>query len=316
MAPIHLPAFPQKSAQCPLLDFVPQKIGLRSAAAIMSAPESFGSRPKQPLPSVQLFELTIRSATLAMVASFALVLLQTILGKPLPGPVGWPETLLILFTTTSTLLSLSRPLPGAKVLLAAGVIALVGGGVHALGTKTAFPFGPFSYTSDVGPKWFGVIPWWLPAIWIIFVLSARGVARLILRPWRKTKMYGFWVIGLATAFVPVLNLAGEIFATRIATYWVWLPTKFPFTWHNMPWTNSLGWALTTLLLLAFCTPVLINKYPRSRRHRIDYQPLLVWNGLILWFGLSAALNGIWSGAILCAVASVFPTVFAIRGARW
>ena len=31
----------------------------------MSAPQSFGSRPKQPLPSVQLFELTIRSATVA-----------------------------------------------------------------------------------------------------------------------------------------------------------------------------------------------------------------------------------------------------------
>jgi uncharacterized membrane protein len=253
---------------------------------------------------------------IAMLVSLMLVLLQTAWGRPLPGPRAWPEALLILFTTLSVLMSLARPLPGAKVLIAAGLIAIAGGGVQAIGALTAFPFGPFSYTSEVGPRWFGVIPWWLPAVWVSAVLTARGVARLILRPWRKTKMYGFWVIGFATGLTTVWNLAGEPYATRVAGCWVWLPTKLPFHWYQMPWTNSLGWALLTLLLLAFTTPLLINKYPRSRRHRVDYQPLVVWNGWLVWFGWGAALHGLWAATVLCGAAALLPTIFAVRGARW
>ena len=38
-----------------------------------------------------------------------------------------------------------------------------------------------------------------------------------------------------------------MFATKVARYWFWLPTKCAFTWHGMPWTNTLGWALGLLV---------------------------------------------------------------------
>lgn len=269
-----------------------------------------------PAPSAQILDLANRGALVGFLACTSLVLVQTALQRPLPGPTGWAEGLMVISATISTLLTLARPLPGTKVLLAAGLIALGAGGIQTVGVMTAFPFGPFSYGSNAGPKMFGVLPWWTPLMWVVAVLTARGVARLILRPWRKTKLYGFWVMGGATGFTVLWNLGAEPFATRVATYWFWQPTKLPLTWHHMPATNSLGWGLTTLLLLAFCTPLLINKYPRSRKHRVDYQPLLVWNAFLLWFGLAAGLAGLTSATMLCSAAMLLPTMAAIRGARW
>src|ERR1044071_9883638 len=50
----------------------------------------------------------------------------------LPGK----ETALVLLTTATTLLSLSRRLPAQNVLLAAVVIASIGGAVHFFGART------------------------------------------------------------------------------------------------------------------------------------------------------------------------------------
>lgn len=267
-------------------------------------------------PSVQMFALSARVASGAAVLCFAWVLWQTVARTPLPGKPGWAEALLVVTTALATLLALARQLPGAKVILAAAIVGLTGGLVHAIGVTTAIPFGPFVYSERIGPKLFGAVAWPLPALWIIIVLNARGVARMILKPWRKLKHYGFWVIGVATALVVLLNLALEPFATRGSHYWLWLPTKFPITWHGMPLTNSLGWALGSLLMFAFATPFLVNTSSRSRKLPPDYHPLVVWLLLLTLFGTGAAMEQFWSATILCVITGIVTTIFAVRGARW
>ncbi len=267
-------------------------------------------------PSAQLFAFGARLASGAALLFFLAVLWQTITQHPLPGKPGWAETFLLIFAALATLTSLARQLPGYKVMLAAAIIGVAGGIAHAVGVKTAIPFGPFAYSESIGPKVFGTVAWPLPALWIIIALNARGVARLIMKPWRKLKNYGFWVIGVAAGLVVLMNLALEPFATRVSHYWVWLPTKFPFTWHGMPWINSLGWALVSLLLFAFATPFLVNKNSRSRKLPTDWHPLIVWLLLLALFGTGAAINQLWSATTLCGVTALVTTVFAVRGARW
>lgn len=273
-------------------------------------------RVKTETPPDQLLKLGAQTASGTALVAFTLVLWQVISRQPLPGATGWAEALLVITTTLATLLALTRQLSGAKVLLAAALIGIVGGIVHAVGVSTAIPFGPFVYTDRIGPKIFDTVAWPLPALWIIILLNARGVARLILKPWRKLKHYGFWVIGVATVLVVLLDLALEPFATRVANFWMWQPTKLPYTWHGMPWINPLGWALTALLLFAFATPFLINKHSRSRKLPPDYHPLIVWDSLLILFGTGAAVNQLWSAVGLCAVTGIVTTIFAVRGARW
>lgn len=274
-------------------------------------------RPKtEALPSEKLFLLVTRVAFGAALICCGLVLWQTISRSPLPGKPGWPEALLLITLTITTLTSLARQLPGQKVLLGASIVAIFGAGAHAIGVSSAIPFGPFVYTELAGPRLFGTVAWPIPMVWIIVILNARGVARLGLKPWRKTKTYGFWVIGVAALLVVLFNLGMDTFASKVGGYWLWLPTKFPYTWHGMPWINSLGWALVSLLMFAFATPFLINKSSRSRKQPPDYQPLIVWVLLLTWFATGAALAEIWSATAVCAVTAIVSTIFAVRGARW
>src|SRR5689334_7143541 len=70
---------------------------------------------------------------------FALVLAAHGLSLDLPGKPGWPEALLLLLATAGTITALARQLPLQNVLLAAFVIALLGGAAHTLGVTMGIP---------------------------------------------------------------------------------------------------------------------------------------------------------------------------------
>jgi putative membrane protein len=254
---------------------------------------------------------------IALLASAFALALATILVPSLhfPGNSSIPEAALLLTATAGTILSLERQLPMQNVLFAASVIALIGGAISALGAISGIPFGPFTFTGELGPELFNKLPMTMPLIWVVVVLNSRGVARLILRPWRKTKTYGFWLIGLTAALVLLFNLAFDPFASRIKHYWFWTPVKFPLTWQGAPLVNFLSWGIVTLLILAFVTPALINKQ-LSRRSTPDFHPLCVWLGGILIFGIACAQNGLWLATAVDAAIGIVTIIFAVRGARW
>ena len=250
-------------------------------------------------------------------ASFLLVLLTLFVPLRLPGKPGWPEAVMVLTATLATLVSCSRRLPAQNVMLAAGVIGLMGGTVHVVGAATAIPFGPFSYTDSAGPRIFGTLAWPIPFVWIIVILNSRDVARLILRPWRKLRSYGFWLMGITVALAVLFDAALEPFAASVKRYWLWHPTRLPLTWGGAPVTNFLGWLVTALLTLAFATPALIDKrQQRSTNRPPDYHPLVVWLLAVTLFGVGAATHHLWPAVIYCVAASLAVTVFAIRGAKW
>jgi len=255
-----------------------------------------------------------RLLVVLLAAAFALVLAANGLPLNLPGKPGWPEALLLLLATAGTLAALARQLPLQNVLLAAFVIALMGGAAHALGVKLGIPFGPFLFGAEAGPQLFKTLPWGMPLLWVVVLLNSRGVARLILRPWRKIRSYGFWLIGLTALLALLFDLALDPFATRAKHYWLWLPTKFPVTWLGAPLVNFFSWAAVSLLILAFVTPALINKGPRQSAP--DFHPLAVWLGAILLFGVAAGLRGVWPAVALDGALIVPAAVFAIRGGRW
>jgi len=232
-----------------------------------------------------------------------------------PQISNWLETIFILLLTAATLAALVRKLPLQNVLLAAMVIALIGGGISALGASTGIPFGPFTFGLGFGPQIFTTLPWAMPLIWIIAILNSRGMGKLILRPWRKTKTYGFWLIAISALLVLLFDLALGPFASHLKHFWLWEPTNFPATWQGAPLVNFLSWAVVTLLILAFVTPALINKQ-LSKRSARDFHPAILWLGTILFFAIAAALQRSWPVAGLDAVIFVAAIIFAIRGARW
>ncbi len=228
---------------------------------------------------------------------------------------NWPEAALVFVAAFSTVASLARQLPLQNVLLAACVIALIGGGISALGVTSGIPFGPFTFGAEAGPQLFKTLPWAMPFLWVVAVLNSRGVARLILRPWRKTRHYGFWLIGITAVLTVLFDLTLDPFASRVKHYWLWMPAQFSVTLQSAPPVNFFGWTVVTLLMLAFVTPALINKLP-PKKSPADFHPLAVWLGGILLFGTACARHGLWPAVVTDAAIGIFIMFFAIRGGKW
>jgi uncharacterized membrane protein len=227
----------------------------------------------------------------------------------------WAEALFPVLVLAATLLGLARTLPTQNVLAVAALIAVLYGLVDIINIKTSIPFGARVYTDALGPKFFGLVPWPLPFAWAAAILNSRGVARLILRPWRKTTKYGLWVIGLACGLTVVFDFNLEPFASIANPWWLWLMPKSVPAWQSAPWINFLACAVITLLILAFTTPWLINKQ-RPRSSPPDYHPLVLWLLLNLLFAVGDTARHLWLPAVLAVVLAAIVTTFALRNASW
>lgn len=248
------------------------------------------------------------------VIQLLLVGLNLCLDSKLLGLSRWPQGLLLVFCAASLMAGLSRQLPAQNVIVASTVIAVLGGAVHCLGTLTRIPFGPFVFGAQAGRQLFYVLPWSMPLVWVVMVLSSRGVARLALRPWRKTRSYGFWLMGVTAALVVLFDLGLEPFATRVNQFWLWSPTKLPLTWYGAPIVCFPAWGFCTLLVLAFVTPSLINKKPA--KFPPDYHPLIVWVLLNALFLVGAICLHLWPAALVTGISCAIVSFFSIRGAVW
>jgi len=255
-----------------------------------------------------------RGIFLLFVLQLALVTVRMFQPAALFGEARWPEAILLLLATVAAIASATSQLPGQNVMLASVIMAFVGGAAHTVGALTGIPFGPYVFTNEIGPQLFSPLPWVIPILWVLIVFTSRGVGRLIMRPWRKTRNYGFWLMGVTTALVVLFDFGLEPFATQIKHYWLWHPTRAFLYWYSAPWVDFVGWAATTLVILAFATPSLINK--KSIKHPPDYSPLAIWlllNGL---FVAAAIAHQLWLAVAVVGCGSVTTAIFAIKGARW
>jgi uncharacterized membrane protein len=249
-------------------------------------------------------------ALLACTATGIAVLLPT----PQPPIAQIGTALFPVLALAAVLLALARTLPAQNVLAVAVIIALLTAIADVINVKTGVPFGARTFTDDLGPQILG-LPWPLPFIWTAAILSSRGVARLILRPWRKTAKYGLYVIGLTVLLTVIFDFNLEPFASAANSWWLWRMPKSVPAWQTAPWVNFLGLAMTTLLILAFTTPWLINKN-RTRSGPPDYHPLLLWLLLNLLPAVGDAAHHLWLPAALATILATITTTFALRGAKW
>ncbi len=245
---------------------------------------------------------------------WALNWVMLLLRVELPPEGRWLEGLLLILGTATSLVALGRRLPLQNVLVAATLIAVLSTGIAALGTQSGMPFGQFVYGDALGAPLFGVVPWSIPLLWVVLIINGRGVARLILRPWRRTNYYGFWVIGLTCLLAVLFDLGFEPFAVHLKNYWLRPAPQAVLSWHTAPWVNYLGWFVSALGILTFALPWLINKQPIKQPK--DYHPLVVWLLLNLWVATGNALEQLWPAAGVGILGNALGAIYAIRGARW
>lgn len=123
------------------------------------------------------------------------------------------------------------------------IIIVLSGMVFYLGAKTGYPFGPISYTDNMGGRLFGVIPFTLPLLWLVIVVGGRF---LVLKVFPTANR---WQTALATGGVALLmsfNL--EMIAWKVRAYWIWYPGPVLPTPEWPPLQNFMAWFILAAVL--------------------------------------------------------------------
>ena len=213
----------------------------------------------------------------------------------------------------TSLVSLGRRLPPQNVFACGAVLFAIVSMAHIVGAKTGMPFGKFEGTEQLGPRLLKLMVWPVPFLWLAVLLSCRGIAKLVLRPYRRNKRYGWLLILIASVLALCTALAVEPFAVLSRGWWRWELDPKNFALWGVPWTDYAGWWAISWLALAFATPWLIQKRPVQQA--TDAYPLVVWISMLAVYVAGNIRQGLWGSVGIVTVVAVVATVFSIRGMK-
>ena len=127
----------------------------------------------------------------------------------LPEYLALLEAAMLVLAVAVSITALNRQIPLQNVMLGIGITAFIGGAAHGISALRglAMPFGPIFFHEACGGQIVYFVPWTVPLLWIVALFSSRGTARVILRPWRKLKSYGYWLIGLTAVLITAFDFA-------------------------------------------------------------------------------------------------------------
>lgn len=152
-----------------------------------------------------------------------------------------------------------------------------------LGTAYGVPFGAYSYTSLLGPKWFDLVPLLIPLSWFTVGWACWVMAR------QRTS--GISAILLATSLLVAWDLLLDPAMSKVTSYWLWGEAG---SYYGMPWSNLAGWGVTGLVLFVILDRVVPTPHSSGAFALAVY---VVNFALPLGFCL---LNGYWLAVIAAA----------------
>ncbi len=220
----------------------------------------------------------------------------------LPPNLELTGTLLIVASSTTFAFAhlwVTRGLKPAITLLL--LCFFVAGGLEILSVHTGFPFGIYTYGSQLGFAVLGV-PLLVPLCWQMMAHNAATLARL------------------ANPKAAVLIASGALVAWDVyldpqmvrGGYWTWQRNSGAFTYVGIPLENYAGWFLTALIIFSLYWK-LTKPQPFSSLTLFEALPILSF--LWTWFG-SALVNIVWWGQPIVGVAGFFCMgLFAIPAIR-
>ncbi len=222
--------------------------------------------------------------------------------------ISYAGSLHILFGAAAVLLFGLIAIGTRKTLIFFAVATTIPLGMELLGTSTGFPFGPYSYTSFLGFKVAGLVPYSIPLSWFYmgftsFVLANVIVARL--GPRHRTA----WSLALGVYFLTVWDLSLDpAMASQLLPihFWIWHQGG---PYFGMPISNLVGWSLTGLVYMSFSRLLW--------RADIDVQRIAVWFPFGVYIantGFAIALNlsaGLWIPVLVAVVFGLIPASLAL-----
>ena len=118
--------------------------------------------------------------------------------------------------------------------------SVIGGASELIGTTTGFPFGAYEYTSWLGPKLFGHVPYFIPLSWFAMSIVSLDLAQRVVGS-RLGR------IALGALFMVIWDVSLDPAMSRAFPFWIYPEGGF---FYGMPLSNWLGWFGVSLVILS------------------------------------------------------------------
>ena len=188
------------------------------------------------------------------------------------------------------------------------------------GTSTGYPFGPYSYTTQLGYLIGGKVPFNIPTSWFYMLYASLAICGRVLKAGDDSRSRWRWA-AVAAVVLTAWDVSMDP-AMVATTHWVWQlppmegasPIQRLFLtgfFYGMPLTNWIGWLLTGLIVARAMLAIV----PPSRwatRVAPSRLPLVLYaaNGvlpLLICIG-----RGMWWAVLFGTVAMGMPLLLAMR----
>ena len=180
--------------------------------------------------------------------------------------------------------------------------------MELLGTSTGFPFGAYSYTSFLGIKVAGLVPYSIPLSWFYMGFTSYILASVIIASLSQ-RHRTLWSLVLGAYFLTVWDLVLDpaMASQQLPIhFWIWHQTG---PYFGMPISNLVGWSLTGLIYMSLSRLLW--------RTNLEPRRIAVWLPLGIYaanMGFAIALDlsaGLWIPVLMAAILGLLPALLAL-----
>jgi uncharacterized membrane protein len=187
------------------------------------------------------------------------------------------------------------------------------------GTTTGYPFGSYSYTTQLGYLIGGRVPFNIPASWFFMLYASLAICGRLLAA--RDDSASRWRWAVLAAFVLTAWDVSMDPAMVATTHWLWhLPSpdeaslghrvfSAPF-FYGMPLTNWLGWLLTGTIVARVMLAIVPPSAWAARVSPSNF-PLFLYGANAMLPILICVGRGMWWAVIFGTLAMAIPLVLAV-----
>ncbi|MDQ2715618.1 MAG: carotenoid biosynthesis protein [Chloroflexota bacterium] len=199
-----------------------------------------------------------------------------------------------------------------KTLIFFAASTLISLGMELLGTSTGFPFGAYSYTTFLGFKVAGLVPYSIPLSWFYmgftsYILASAITSRL------KGRQHMLWSLMLGAYFLTAWDLALDpaMASEHLPIhFWIWHDVG---PYFGMPIRNLVGWTVNGLIYMTVSR--LFWRADLDTRRLAIWIPFGVYAANIV-FAIGLNLNvGLWVPSLMAVIFGLLPASLALVAGR-
>jgi len=187
------------------------------------------------------------------------------------------------------------------------------------GTTTGYPFGSYSYTTQLGFLIGGRVPFNIPASWFFMLYASLAICGRLLAARDDSRTRWIWA-GVAALVLTAWDVSMDP-AMVATTHWLWhLPSPQEASlgrrifvsafFYGMPLTNWLGWLLTGTIVARVMLAI-VPPSAWAARVSPSNLPLFLYGANAILPLLICVGRGMWWAVIFGALAMAIPLVLAV-----